>query len=426
MRHLSKAMRVLVMGALVALLAAPSFAAGFGIFEQGSKAMGLAGAFTGQADDPSALFHNVGGLAFLDEQMFQVGVTLINVVESDFQGANPFPGAGVQESVMNTVFTPVHAYWIRPLTNRINLGLSFNTPFGLAVEWDNPATFDGRFISTNAEIVTFDFGANLGFKLSERLGIGVGLIGRASEVGLERFAPSLNPFTQTIFNAAFVDLESDLDFGVGFQIGLLHKVGTNFSWGLSYRGTIEVDYSGDGRLTQVSSGNPVLDGIVAGSLPFDIDLPIETSIEFPDLATAGISVGLTENTRLNADIVWTGWSSFDQLAINFLTAPALSSLIDQEWEDVYSYRIGIAYRSAKGRDWRFGFVRDESPQPEESVGPILPDADRSGFTFGVGLKKWDLALMYLLLDERTSLTNSDGFFGTYDTEAVLFGGTYRF
>jgi hypothetical protein len=60
------------------------------------------------------------------------------------------------------------------------------------------------------------------------------------------------------------------------------------------------------------------------------------------------------------------------------------------------------------------------------VGPILPDADRSGFTFGVGLKKWDLAVMYLLLDERTSLTNSGGFFGTYDTEAALFSGSYRF
>jgi len=411
---------------MAALLGTPSFAAGFSIFEQGAKAMGLAGAFTGQADDPSALFHNVGGLAFLDKQAFQVGVTLINVSESDFQGVEPFPGVGVTESVDTSIFTPAHFYWVRPIKDRINFGLSFNSPFGLAVEWDNPETFSGRFISTDAELVTFDISANLGFQLTDNFGIGIGVIGRSSKVGLERFAPSVNPFNQTVFNAAFVDLESDLDFGVGFQIGILHKVGTAFSWGLSYRSTIDIDYSGDGRLTQISSGNPQLDAVVASRLPFDTRLPIETSIEFPDSANLGISVGLTQNTRLNADIIWTGWSSFDQIDLRFLTAPELSTVIREDWEDVYSYRLGLAYRSTKGRDWRFGYLRDETPQPDASVGPLLPDANRSGFTFGVGLKHWDLSLMYLLFDQRTSRTNDDGFFGTYDTEAVLLGGTYSF
>ena len=45
---------------------APLDAAGFSlIFEQSAKAMGMAGAFTATADEPSAMFFNVGGLAFL-------------------------------------------------------------------------------------------------------------------------------------------------------------------------------------------------------------------------------------------------------------------------------------------------------------------------------------------------------------------------
>lgn len=422
----SKVMRVLGGVAAAALMSAPAFAAGFGIFEHGSKAMGTAGAFTGQADDPSSMFHNVGGLAFFDQQEFQVGVTLINVFESDFQGADPFPGVGVEEELENGFFTPPHFYWVRPITDRVNFGLSVNSPFGLSVEWDNPETFTGRFISTNSEVITFDVGGNVGFQVSDNFGVGVGIILRSSEVALERFAPTVDPFTQTVINAAFVDLDSDLDTGVGFQFGLLHKVGAALSWGLSYRSTIEVDFSGDGLLTQQFSGNPQLDAIIGASLPFGVSLPIETSIEFPDMASVGVSVSLTQNTRLNADINWTGWSSFDELEINFTTAPQLSSVIGQAWDDVYNYRIGITYQSRKGRAWRFGYVRDESPQPESSVGPILPDADRNGFTVGVGTPKWDFALMYLLLDERTSLTNSDNFFGTYDTEAALFGATYSF
>ena len=417
--------RVLCGLTIAALVSTPMYSAGFGIFEQGSKAMGTAGAFTGQADDPSSMFHNVGGLAFFDEQEFQAGVTLINILESDFQGFDPFPGSDVEEEVDGGLFTPAHFYWVRPLTDKINFGFSFNSPFGLAVEWENPDTFTGRFISTNAELVSFDFGANFGFQLTDNFGIGVGVIARASEVGLERFAPVLNPFTQTVQNAAFVDLESDLDTGVGFQIGILHKVGASLSWGLSYRSTIEIDYSGSGRLTQQPTGSAVLDGIVAAGLPFDVDLPIETSIEFPDMASVGISVGLTQRTRLNADANWTGWSSFDELAINFTTAPALSSVVGQQWEDAYNYRIGVSYQ-ANNRVWRFGYVRDESPQPESSVGPILPDADRDGFTVGLGTNRWDFALMYLLFDERTSQTNSDGFFGLYNSEALLLGGSFSF
>lgn len=412
--------------AMAALISSPSFAAGFGIFEHGAKAMGTAGAFTGQADDPSAMFHNVGGLAFFEEQEFQVGLTLINILESDFQGADPFPGNGITEEVDAGLFTPPHFYWVRPLSERLNFGFSFNAPFGLAVEWTNPETFSGRFISTNSELQAFDLGANFGFQVTDNVGIGVGVIGRISEVGLERFAPAVNPFTQTVFNAAFVDLESDFDTGVGFQVGLLHKVGAAFSWGLSYRSKIEVDYSGDGLLTQRSSGDPRVDAVIAASLPFGVPLPIETSIEFPDMASVGVSVALTGNTRLNADVNWTGWSSFDQLEIKFLTAPALSSIVGQGWEDAYNYRIGVSYQANSGRVWRFGYVRDETPQVEESVGPLLPDANRNGFTVGLGTKKWDAALMYLLFDERTSLTNGDGFFGTYDTEAALLSGSYRF
>lgn len=412
--------------AMAALISAPMFAAGFGIFEQGSKAMGTAGAFTGQADDPSAMFHNVGGLAFFDEQEFQVGVTLINILESDMEGLDPFPGSDVTEEVDGGLFTPPHFYWVRPITEKINFGFAFNAPFGLAVEWENPETFTGRFISTNAELRSFDFGANLGFQLSENFGLGVGVILRASDVGLERFAPVFNPFNQTVANAAFVDLEGDLSTGVGFQIGILHKVGAAFSWGLSYRGAIEIDYDGDGTLTQQLTGFPQVDAVVAATLPFNVALPIETTIEFPDMASAGISVGLTQRTRLNADFNWTGWSSFDELPITFTTAPALSSLVQQEWDDAYNYRIGVTYQANSGRVWRFGYVRDETPQPEESVGPILPDADRDGFTVGFGTKKWDVALMYLLFDERSSRTNSDGFFGRYNSEAVLLGGTYSF
>lgn len=61
--------------ALTACLLAPAYVrgAGFALFEQGSRAMGFAGAFTAQADDPSAIFHNAAGLAFLKGRHLYLG-----------------------------------------------------------------------------------------------------------------------------------------------------------------------------------------------------------------------------------------------------------------------------------------------------------------------------------------------------------------
>jgi hypothetical protein len=49
----------------IALAPSPAGAAAFALFEQGARGMGFAGAFTAQASDPSAIFHNAAGLGFL-------------------------------------------------------------------------------------------------------------------------------------------------------------------------------------------------------------------------------------------------------------------------------------------------------------------------------------------------------------------------
>ena len=98
------------------------------------------------------------------------------------------------------------------------------------------------------------------------------------------------------------------------------------------------------------------------------------------------------------------------------------------YKDAMNYRLGFKYVASPTSEWRFGMVRDFTPQPSSSVGPLLPDATRNGLTAGYGRtggKKftWDLALMYLPFKKRTTLDNQDGYNGTYDTTAFLLGAT---
>lgn len=422
---------VLLGGALLVLAATPAGGAGFLIFEHGSKAMGMAGAFTAQADDGSAMFHNAGGLAFQHERAFDVGTTLISNFTSDFTGLPPFPGPTADGEREGAVFFPSHAYYVQPLAPDWTFGLGFNNPFGLVVEWADPDRWPGRFISYKSELRTFDLNPTLAWQATPNLGLGFGAIGRWSDLGLQQRIGVPSPFGGAA-EVGDTRLESDLEEGFGWNVGILHKVNPSFSWGLSYRSTLEIDYSGDGRFTQISTGNPAFDAAVAAQIPFGQDLPIETSIEFPDLALLGLAFGLTPNLLLETDVQWTGWSTFDELEIDFTQNPQFSRVIPEGYEDSYAYRVGLAWTTSPESRWRFGYVYDETPQPEEAVGPLLPDADRNGVTVGYGYRggwELDIALMYLIFDERTRDETTPGepiFHGAYETEAALLGVTLGF
>lgn len=404
---------------------APVHGAGFGIFEQGSKAMGMAGAFVAQADDPSAMFHNVGGLAFLKEREFQAGGTIISSSGAEFEGAAPFPGPGTTEGMASLLEVPPHFYWVEPLNERWTFGLAVNSPFGLTTEWDEP-DFTGRFVSREASVVTVDINPNLGWKLSDRVGIGFGPIIRTAGIELIRNQAAINPFTATATDIAVIDLESDFETGVGFQFGFNQRVNNSFSWGFAYRGAIEIDFGGDGNLTQVLSGSPQFDALVAASLPFNQTLSIETTIEFPEMAMFGVAVALSPNWLVEVDANFTGWSSLDEVVIDFGGQLPVTTL-RQDWDDVNNYRLGFRWDSGPRTQWRFGYVFDETPQPLTTFGPLLPDGDRNGVTVGYGFigqnKILDFALMYLPIEERTTLVNESGFNGTYDTQALLLGAT---
>jgi long-chain fatty acid transport protein len=408
----------------------PAGAAGFGIFEQGARAMGLAGAFTARADDPSALFHNAGGLAFLEERELQAGVTYITFTTADFESADLVPGAtyGAEQERLSE-FVP-HVYWVQPVDRDWKFGLALESPFGLTTEWKNPDEFAGRFISTLAALRAIDFNPNLGWRVTPELGLGFGLVFRFSDVELERHVPFPSPFGGGPLDVGAVALESDFEPGLGWNAGLLHRAGERFSWGLSYRSKVEVDYDGTARFRQIPTGIPPLDAAVAQVIPFGRDLAVSTAIEFPDMASLGMAWAFSPDVKLGVDVNWTGWSSFDELPISFTGAPQLSSTIEEDWDDAMNYRAGLSWRRPRGCEWRFGYVFDETPQPDEHVSPLLPDADRNGLTVGWGRKfdstSLDLALMYLKFDERTVTPAENVFPGTYDTTAWLFGATVGF
>jgi long-chain fatty acid transport protein len=409
--------------ALVLACAVRSDAAGFAIFEQGARGMGFAGAYTAQAADGSAIFHNAAGVAFLRNRQLYFGGTLIQP-GADFTGASPYPGESITEKGEVGLLIPPSAYYTQPINDRLAIGVGLHVPFGLETGWENPDTYTGRYISTHAKLSGFSLNPTIAYKLEDRLAVGVGLDVRFSSLGLERRAPVVNPFTQKVVDGAAVTLESDRSTGFGFNVGVLAKATESLNVGLSYRHKVKVDYSGTATFEPISTGSADLDLRVRASLPQGA-VPLTTSIEFPAQASFGFAK-MFDHWTFEADVNWYQWSTFDALRLDFETEPRLDQTIPEEYENSFQYRFGLERVLSETWAVRGGYFFDETPAPPSSISPLLPDSNRNGFCLGgsyaSGQLRLDAAAWYVRAAERsTDGQNRDGYDGTYKSRALTLG-----
>lgn len=386
--------------------------------------MGMAGAFVAQAEGPSAVFYNIGALALTAKKpKTAAGATSVNLNESLYQGLPPGVGAetvGEQSEISN--LRP-HAFAAAPLGKTGKLGFGVTAPFAFETEWTDPGNFAGRYLVTAAELSTLDLTTGVSYELAPGVGVGAGVIYRTSDLTLIRRVPSFDPSAGEVVDVASLRLEATLDDGFGWTAGFLYRLSDSISIGGAYRSAIEIEYDGEARFTQISTGNSSLDALIAATTPFDEDLGFQARIEFPASAALGLAFGVGAGTVIEVDANLTEWSSFDTLALRLPDNPEFDEERPQDFADSMAYRLGVKFETASGSFLRFGVSMDETPQPEETMGPLLPDADRISYAVGFSKDWLDVAFLWLDVQGRTTQVNVDDLNGTYNSNAWVLGVT---
>ncbi len=402
------------------LVCSASFGSGFSIFEQGAKATAMGGAFAATADDPSAIFYNVAGIAQQRRAAFMTGGTVINF-SNQFRGDdNDSFTSGAKGTYRRHTFIPPNAYALMPIGSNLTVGVGVFSAFGLRTNWQEP--FIGRFVSKDANIKTVSVEPAVAWQTSDgKLAIGGGAEYRRAKVILSRNSGANNPFSQHFADVASTYLSSEWSKAWGYNVGILYKPGT-WRVGASYRASMKIDFDGRATITKIPTGNAVFDALVGSQLPPSQD--VRTSVDFPAMAAIGIATTMIPNWDIEADITHTTWSRFKQLQVNFLTTPAASFTSPQNWENTNSFRLGANHPVTENWAVRLGILYDQNPQPVEVVSPLLPDSDRIGASFGVGYRcgPWVLDATEFALHFKQRSTqgrNSENFNGTYKTDANL-------
>src|SRR4030042_3981406 len=259
------------------LLISYAMGSGFSLFEQGNKASAMAGAFTATADDPSAIFYNPGGIAFLSGKQLYVNGN-IYTFSCSFSGVDPFPGQGISEKYKDlSVFVP-SVYYIHPISDKFTAGVGFYSPFGFSTEWETPQKFTGRFIATRARLSSYSITPTVAYHFNNNLGVGFGLELRESHITIEKNLPILMLSSNALFDLAYMKINSGYKMSIAFNAGVLFKFNDTFRVGFTYRHSAKASYSGNASFTLIplttppGSGIPGVDEIPPEPIPANLEI----------------------------------------------------------------------------------------------------------------------------------------------------------
>jgi len=365
------------------------FAEGFRILDHGASATGQAAAFSAQADDASAIHYNPAGMAHLEGIQFSGGALFIGgdirfksasggKVKGDFDGAiaNPPP---------STVFLTAHlpALGLHNLPNW-TAGIGVTIPYALRIDYPDNSPIAP--INTHAALPLIDIKPTLAYKLNDYLSVGGGL-------DIYTFASFLGEgHGEFRRRNNGIDQEANgTDTALGFNTSLLltpirNDVGKPLvNLGFVYRNGADLKLKGDFRAN--------------GALVADA----RTTVELPDIYTWAIAGWPIRNKRhewkIEVDVEYADWTDFKDLDLhlsNFKDPNLPPGFVQTEsqprnYNDTWLLLLGTEFKALSPPalpNWdvalRAGYIRSETPIPNRTFEPAVPDSDYNAFSVGLG------------------------------------------
>ncbi|OOG49243.1 long-chain fatty acid transporter [Rhodanobacter sp. C01] len=404
-------------------------------------------------NDPTAVYNNPAAMAFFTAPVLQVTGTGIRP-SAEFQGQftdeQGHPTTGNNPNGFGKFIPFPNMAFAAPINDRLTLGGSVTVPYGLASEY-NP-TWQGRYFGTKTSLQSIAVSFSAGLKVNDEFSIGVGILGQRTKAQLNTM---LDPYgsAAALFGAPILGAPQSGDVQLNVTVKKRFAFGYfgGFEWKPTQQDSIGLSYHS--QVNQTLSGNYAMYGSEAGKQLIALAPVVFPNAGLPTLNPDGASASAVLNTpafasldwlhvfndrfSLAATAKWTGWSSFQNLALmsNGQTLVALP----QKYKDSMLYSIGGDYKLNDKWTLRAGVGYDETPTNILSRDPRIPDGARRLLGLGVGYQAsehfgFDLGYQHQFVGKtRVDLTNpvslgAGSMNGTFDDhgDVVSLTGTYRF
>ncbi len=370
-------------------------AAGFALKEQ--SATGLGGAFAGMSaggDDISAMFFNPAITTRTSGNSVAAAVSVIapQVKIRDGSGSTitgtPLAGGNGGSDVADDVVLPAfYALWDLDQTFNVGYKLRFalgvNAPFGLETDYNDG--WVGRYHALQTQLSTLNVNPTIAFEPIRGLSLGAGLQLQYADAkltnavdfgtigalgGITGAAPGLQDGRARITGD---------DWSYGFTLGALVEPWSGTRVGLGYRSKVKHTLRGRASFRLDDAG---VGAAVAGATGAFANTDATADITTPESVNLGVYQALSARWALSGEAQWTRWSDFKDLTIKFANPAQPDSVTDDDWTDSWFLAIGVTYRPADAWTLRAGYAYDQSPVPNKTRTPRIPDNDRHWLALG--------------------------------------------
>lgn len=358
---------------VVVMAAAPAgaLAEGFRNSTIGTSDLGYSGGRIAQVDDATAVQNNPANLMSVTNAQlsFTPSVIYINVDYKSTDGQSA-------TTIHPWKFLPNFFAAMPLMSDRLVAGIGVTVPFGLANQWKSSSsafhqpTGGLAYTTPNySELLTINVNPSLAYKITDSVRVGAGLDVMWSSLEFSQFLPSGAPPALPNLSAHI----TGTGVGVGGNLGISWLITDKQTLSLTYRSTMTVDYSGTAAFYNYP-GTP--------------STSFHSQIKYPNIIGAGYGIKLTDTVSLGTDFEWLQFSQFKNLPIN-VGANALgvpSQNIAENWHNTFTAGMGAAWQFAEHWVLRGGYEYFETPVPDSTFSPTIPDSNQNVITIGLGWK----------------------------------------
>lgn len=366
------ATRALPLMLLVFIFAAKLKGEGFRNPPPGTFDLGRAGGRIAQVDDSSAVQQNPANLAGMTNMEAQLTPSVVYI------GVNyQSPGGQSARTQEPWKLLPNFFAAVPFADGKAAVGLGITVPYGLSMEWDrnssafNPATGTWTYLGTGGapyytKLTTINFNPTLSWKMGDKISVGAGLDAMWSDL---EFKQNISPLFPSWWAKAYGD-----GIGLGANLGLTWQITDRQRLAVTYRSPMKVGYDGDFRQYNSPAGN--------------ISSSFNSQIQFPTIVALGYGLQINDKVRVETDLEWIQFSRFQNLPVNVgANATGIpSQTIAENWKDTFTAGFGGDWKFADHWVLRGGYQFYQSPVPDSTFSPTIPDADQNVITIGIGWK----------------------------------------
>jgi len=397
-------------------LSASCFAGGFQLNLQGVRQMAMGGSGVAIPWDVSSVFYNPGSLSRLGGLQVYGSLFLVSPHVRYLQT----PTGGYFFDTQTHSATPFAVYAggnIRK-DSKWAAGIGIYTPFGNSLHWDENWT--GRYMVQSVSLSSVFIQPTLSYAFNDAIAFGAGFVYAIGTVDITKALPVQDLQAQD----GHAELSGKAS-GIGFNAGLHIKASEKLQFGLSYRSAVNMKVKkGEAAFTTPSS--------VASEFPATA---FSSSLPLPAVLTGGAGIQISKAFRIQADLVYAFWGTYDSLRIDFSeNTQLLKDISDpRSYKNTLALRIGGHYAFCDNWEVMLGGAYDPTPSLDHLVSPDVVDANRITLSCGAGFRlgtKLNImaGLSYTTTPVRHIRYEPAGFEGAFKINSLspAIGMAYRF